>query len=102
LRQTFLAILGHDLRNPLSNIQIASQILLKSEALNIQQLDPTARIQKSVSTMSRMIKDLLEFADGQIGKKIPVKLAAANMGSICRESLVEVQSAYPMRFLIFK
>ena len=52
--------------------------------------------------MSRMIKDLLEFADGQIGKKIPVKLAAANMGSICRESLVEVQSAYPMRFLIFK
>ena len=101
-RQTFLAILGHDLRNPLSTIQISSQILLKSEALDTQHLDVAARIKRSVSTMNRMIKDLLEYAGGQIGKKIPVKLEASNMGSICRESLEEVQSAYPQAVFNFE
>jgi signal transduction histidine kinase len=94
-RQTFLAILGHDLRGPLSAIQMASQVLIKSEALNDQQLDVAARIKRSVSTMNRMIKDLLEFAGGQIGKKIPVNPQRANMGDVCRASLDEVQSAYP-------
>ena len=101
-RQTFLAILGHDLRNPLSTIQISSQILLKSAALDAQHLDVAARIKRSVSTMNRMIKDLLEYAGGQIGKKIPVKLEAANMGNICRESLDEVQSAYPQAVFNFE
>jgi signal transduction histidine kinase len=94
-RETFLAILGHDLRSPLSTIQMASQFLLKSAALDARQLDVAARLKRSVSTMDRMIKDLLEYAGGQIGRKIPVKLEAANMRSICRESLDEVQSAYP-------
>ncbi len=101
-RQTFLAILGHDLRNPLATIQMASQILLQSEALDTQHLDVAARIKRSVSTMTRMIKDLLEYAGGQIGKKIPVKLETANMENICRESLDEVQSAYPRAILNFE
>lgn len=101
-RQTFLAILGHDLRNPLSTIQISSQILLQSAALDAQHLDVAARIKRSVSTMNRMIKDLLEFAGGQIGKKIPVKLEATNMGNICRESLDEVQAAYPQAAFNFE
>jgi signal transduction histidine kinase len=101
-RQTFLAILGHDLRNPLSTIQISSQILLKSAALDAQHLDVAARIKRSVSTMNRMIKDLLEYAGGQIGRKIPVVIEEANMENICREALDEVQSAYPKAVFNFE
>jgi signal transduction histidine kinase len=101
-RQTFLAILGHDLRNPLSTIQVSSQILLKSAALDAQHLDAAARIKRSVATMNRLIKDLLEFASGQIGKKIPIKLEAANMETICRELLDEVQSAHPAAVFNFE
>jgi signal transduction histidine kinase len=45
-RQTFLAILGHDLRSPLSPIQMAAQTLLMSEALDAQHLDFAARIKE--------------------------------------------------------
>jgi signal transduction histidine kinase len=101
-RQTFLAILGHDLRGPLSAIKMASHILIKSETLDAQHLDVAAHIKRSVSTMNRMIKDLLEYAGGQIGKKIPVKPEAANMGNICRTAIDEVQLAYPNALFNFE
>lgn len=101
-RQTFLAILGHDLRGPLSAIQMASHILIKSEALDTQHLDVADRIKRSVSTMNRMIQELLEYAGGQIGKKIPVKPEAANMNDTCRTALDEVQLAYPNARFVFE
>jgi signal transduction histidine kinase len=94
-RQTFLAILGHDLRSPLSSIKMAGHILVKSESLDARHLDIANRIKRSVSTMDGMIKDLLEYAGAQIGRKIPIKPAAANMGSICQASLDEVRLGYP-------
>jgi signal transduction histidine kinase len=101
-RQTFLAILGHDLRGPLSAIQMASRYLIKSEALNEQHLFVADRIKRSVLTMDRMIKDLLEYAGGQIGKKIPIKPEPANMGNVCRQSLDEVQLAFPNAIFDFE
>jgi signal transduction histidine kinase len=101
-RQTFLAILGHDLRGPLSAIQMASHILIQSEALDAQSLDVAARIKRSVLTMNRMIKDLLEYAGEQIGKKIPVKSETADMGEVCRMAIDEVQLAYPKALFNFE
>lgn len=101
-RQTFLAILGHDLRGPLSAIKMASHILIKSEALDAQHLDVADRIKKSVLTMNRMIQDLLEYAGGQIGKKIPVKPEAADMGNVCRIAIDEVRLAYPNALFNFE
>jgi signal transduction histidine kinase len=94
-RKTFLAILGHDLRSPLSSISMGAQHLSKSEALDAQLLEVTSRIKRSVATMDRMIKDLLEYAGAQIGKKLPVNSKPANMETVCRASLEEIQLAYP-------
>jgi signal transduction histidine kinase len=94
-RQTFLAILGHDLRSPLSSISIGAQYLSKSEALDAQMLDVTSRIKRSAATMNRMIKDLLEYAGAQIGKRMPVNPEPANMETVCRAALEEVQPVYP-------
>jgi signal transduction histidine kinase len=93
-RQTFLAILGHDLRSPLSSIKMAAHILSNTETPDAQHFDLAARIKRSVSTMNGMIKDLLEYAGGQLGRKIPVNPIATNMGSICQAALDEVQSSY--------
>lgn len=101
-RQTFLAILGHDLRGPLSAIKMASHILIKSEALDAQHLDVAARIKRSVLTMNRMIQDLLEYAGGQIGRKIPVKPEAVDMGDVCQTAIDEVQLAYPNALFNFE
>lgn len=94
-RQTFLAILGHDLRSPLNSILMSATYLLKSEGLEAEQLDVAVRIKRNVSTMSRMINDLLTYASAQIGREIPILREAANMESICRVSLDEIHSVYP-------
>jgi signal transduction histidine kinase len=101
-RQTFLAILGHDLRGPLSTINMASQILVKSRALDEQYSGIADRITKSALRMNRMIHDLLEYAGGQIGRKIPVKPEPADMEYVCRTAIEEVQLAYPNTLVDFE
>jgi signal transduction histidine kinase len=94
-RQTFLAILGHDLRSPLNSIQMAASYLLKSEGLGDRQAEMSAGIKRNVSTMSLMINDLLTYAGAQIGREIPILSKASNMEETCRTALDEVRTAYP-------
>jgi hypothetical protein len=66
LREQFIAILGHDLRNPLSAITFSSELLLEL------QLDKEASslvniIKKSSGRMGRLIKNTLDFAKGRLG-----------------------------------
>jgi signal transduction histidine kinase len=101
-RHTFLAILAHDLRGPLSAIHMASHILIKSEGLDAHHSDVADRIKNSVLRMNRMIHDLLEYAGGQIGRKIPVKPEMADMEQVCRTALEEVQLAHPNALIDFE
>ena len=101
-RQTFLAILGHDLRSPLNSISMGAQLLSKSKALDAQMLDVTKHIKRSAMTMNRMIKDLLEYAGSKIGKRMPVNPEPANMKTICCASLEEVRIAYPKTIFDFE
>jgi signal transduction histidine kinase len=101
-RQTFLAILGHDLRSPLSSILMSASLLLKSDRLEVEQSDLALRIKRNVSTMSHMINDLLTYASAQIGREIPILREAADMENICRLSLEELQSANPTAILQFE
>lgn len=94
-RKTFLAVLGHDLRSPLSNIILSAGYVLRSEISDDQLSDVAVRIKRNASTMKRMIDDLLEYAGGQLGRKMPIKKEAANMEITCRSALEEIQPSYP-------
>lgn len=94
-RQTFLAILGHDLRSPLNSISMAAAYLLKSGGLDAKQTDIASRIKTYVATMSHMINDLLTYASAQIGREIPILPKEANIEKVCRIALDEIQTAYP-------
>jgi signal transduction histidine kinase len=66
LREQFIAILGHDLRNPLSAITFSSELLLElpldKEATSLVNI-----IKKSSGRMGRLIKNTLDFAKGRLG-----------------------------------
>src|SRR6185436_12546323 len=59
-RDTFLAILGHDLRSPLSAVSMSAQYLSASGRVVGEGIPALVRIKQSALTMSLMIKDLLE------------------------------------------
>lgn len=98
-RDTFLAILGHDLRSPLYTIGVSGASLAKTGTLDGNQVQAVARIQRGVTTMSAMIRDLIEFAKAARGTGIPLVLQQANLGEICHAAIDEMQSAYPERLL---
>jgi phosphoserine phosphatase RsbU/P len=71
LREQFIAVLGHDLRNPLAAISAGARILQRSGALrehkHLRVLD---MINTTVTRMSDLIDDVLDFARGRLGSGI--------------------------------
>ena len=94
-RDTFMAILGHDLRSPLRAIVASTGTLSETAAAGPARAEALARIRSSTLSMSQMISDLLEYTRTQLGRAIPIKPARADVEAILRGSLDEVQAGYP-------
>jgi sigma-B regulation protein RsbU (phosphoserine phosphatase) len=68
LREQFIAVLGHDLRNPLAAISAGARILQRSGALQEQrELRVLDMINTTVTRMSDLIGNILDFARGRLG-----------------------------------
>ena len=101
-RDTFLAVLGHDLRNPLNSISMSVYYLGRPGAVpDAQRLKAVARINNGVATMGVMIRDLLEYSRTQLGKGIPVTVKACDLADICKAAIDEAQSANPTAQVVF-
>jgi len=97
-RDTFLAILGHDLRSPLSAIANSSLYLGSPGLLPVgAPLDAVGRINRSAAKMGSMIKDLLEYTRTRLGRAIPISPETVSMGQICSLALDEIRAAHPER-----
>ncbi|KAA0687344.1 PAS domain-containing protein [Neorhizobium sp. P12A] len=73
LREQFIAILGHDLRNPLASISAAARILGK-ETLSDRSRQVIALMQGSALRMSGLIDNVLDFTRARLGGGIGVEL----------------------------
>ena len=64
LREQFIAVLGHDLRNPLASVAAGTRVLLNrpERAAEIAQ-----HIERSITRMSELIENVLDFARGRLG-----------------------------------
>jgi signal transduction histidine kinase len=66
LLEQFIAVLGHDLRNPLASINAAARAVLWSP-VSVQGRSFVGLIQNSVARMSGLIDNVLDFARGHLG-----------------------------------
>lgn len=87
LRETFIAILGHDLRNPVGTTRMCADILLQ---MNLPEIGlRQAKIIKSTSyRMQELIDNLLDFAKGHLGEGIQLELSENNQA--LKKSLKQV------------
>jgi signal transduction histidine kinase len=67
LREQFVAILAHDLRNPLASIDAGVNLLLRRKADEKTTRDIGSHIRSSVKRMGGLIDDMLDFAKGRLG-----------------------------------
>jgi len=76
LREQFIAVLGHDLRNPLAAIMAGADLLARR--LTGAERGIAERIRASGARASRLIDDVVDFARGRLGGGVELNLAEAN------------------------
>jgi signal transduction histidine kinase len=94
-RQMFLAILGHDLRNPLNAIGMSAELLRMSGRPGDETSQAADQITTSVTAISRMLHDLLDFTSARLGSGLPVFPAPADLRQLCQEVVDECRAAHP-------
>ena len=64
LREQFIAVLGHDLRNPLASVAAGTRVLVRSPE---KATEIAGHIERSITRMSELIENVLDFARGRLG-----------------------------------
>lgn len=89
LRDQFIAVLGHDLRNPLAAIQ-ASGGVLNTLPLPPAALRAVTLIERSTARMMEMIGNLMDLARANLGGGLPLMLASVNLRETIEEVVAEL------------
>lgn len=99
LRDQFIAVLGHDLRNPLFAMTAGAELLLR-RGQDPRTTSVLGHIVTSGQRASRLVADVLDFARGRLGGGITVKLAPCpDLSGSLRHVVDEIQGVYPDRSL---
>jgi signal transduction histidine kinase len=94
-RDMFLAVLGHDLRSPLTVIKLSNATLGKVDLSEAARQKAVGRIKRASFEMGGLITDLLEYTRSRLGAGIPVERAPCDIGPICEEAIEAIRTAHP-------
>lgn len=97
LREQFIAVLGHDLRNPLAAIDGGAQLLMKTP-LSAKGQVIVGQVRNSVGRMADLIDNVLDFARGRLGGGFNVERRAdPDLPDMLRQVVAELRNAHPER-----
>lgn len=93
-QERFLAILGHDLRNPLAAIDMAAALLSQhvTEPAAQRVLD---RMRSSSSRMTRMITQILDLTRSRLAGGLEMVRAPMDLSVALQQIVEEMRSAFP-------
>ena len=95
-RELLLAVLGHDLRNPLSSIRMSAEVLARTD-LTPRQSELTSAIIRGSERMRKMVHDLLDFTRTRLGAKLVLASDRCELDALCRKIAEETRSGHPDR-----
>jgi signal transduction histidine kinase len=103
-RDLFLAILSHDLRNPLNSITMSAELLRHADISQraAEALGCASQISTNAKVMARMIGDLLDYTRTRLGAGMPVSPVAMDLSTLCRAVFDEFHTAHPNRVIRFQ
>jgi signal transduction histidine kinase len=97
LREQFIAVLGHDLRNPLNAITGGSN-LLQRMTLGDQAAPLVSMVQRSAARMAGLIDNLMDFARGRLGGGFALnRVVEPRIQEILEQVVAEARIAWPDR-----
>jgi signal transduction histidine kinase len=107
--ETFLGVAGHELRNPLANMQIGLRMverrirrLLQRERVDTADgaslLEPITRAEQQEERMDRLVSDLVDVARVRAGQ-LELHLAPTDLAAVVRQAVEEQRQVNPERAL---
>ena len=97
LREQFIAVLGHDLRNPLASISAGARILGRT-AKTEKEHQVVAMMQTTVMRMAGLIDNVLDFARGRLGGGITLDRDASKpLEPVLHQVIDELRLSSPGR-----
>jgi signal transduction histidine kinase len=95
LREQFIAVLGHDLRNPLSSVGAAAELLVRRQT-EPELIKLGNRLKASTRRMSGLIDDVLDLARVRLGSGMHLSIREADfLASALKDVTDEVRAANP-------
>lgn len=92
MRQRLIAVLGHDLRNPLQSISMAAALLSSSDT---RTTELRQHISASSSRMERLVSQVLDMSRLQSGIGLTVNPVDTDVSQLVRQIVCETDVAYP-------
>jgi sigma-B regulation protein RsbU (phosphoserine phosphatase) len=99
LREQFIAVLGHDLRNPLASIVGAAR-LLRREVHSDKAVNILTMMEASVDRMAGLIDDVMDFARGRLGSGIGLHRTVGPLEPVLRHVVEEFEASHSSRDFI--
>ncbi len=96
LREQFIAVLGHDLRNPLAAIDGAMRLIAKTP-LNERAASIVGMVQQSVARMADLIDNVMDLARGRLGGGLTVSPRNTDVVPVLKHVIDELAIAWPNR-----
>jgi PAS domain S-box-containing protein len=96
-RDLLLATLSHDLRDPLTAIQIGTSLLLRRERLEARGTVTAKRVIASARRISAMVDQVLDFTRLRVRGSLPCNRRLSNLGLIAASVVDEMDLAHPNR-----
>lgn len=89
VKSEFIATVSHDLRTPLTAIQGYIDLLPRVGPLTEQQREFITRLQRSLSSVTQLVTDLLEIGRVEVG--FDLEMSQVDLGALINEAVAELR-----------
>jgi signal transduction histidine kinase len=88
-QEQLMAVVGHDLRTPLSSIRIAAWLLAKRGDLTPEQAGTVKLMASSAGRMSALLRDLLDLDRARHGLGVALDRERVDLGELAERTILE-------------
>jgi signal transduction histidine kinase len=100
LRDQFVAMLSHDLRNPLASVQLTAQILARRADCSEGCRKDAEKIKRIISGADAMIQDLLDASRVRAGQPFPIRPQSCRLAPVLEHLVSDLRAMHGDRFLL--
>lgn len=97
LQEEFVAVVAHDLRTPLSAIQLTVKTLFVDVEPSEAQARKVARIFSSLARITQIVGTLRDVTQARLAGGIPLETERVDLGRLARRAVAEMNGVHPGR-----